>query len=97
MMRCNAGRRARPRPSAGVGLADGVIEAAQGRRARAPRAHRCMGRSRTTPSAHCCVLEHNLRGFNYFTTFPAFDFVVITNQSFGGGGKLSQTLPLLKR
>ena len=33
-------------------LADGVIEAAQGRRARAPRAHRCTGRSRTTPSAH---------------------------------------------
>ena len=35
-----------------MGLADGVIEAAQGRRARAPRAHRCTGRSRTTPSAH---------------------------------------------
>ena len=49
---CNAGRRARPRPSAGVGLADGVIEAAKGLRARAPRAHRCTGRSRTTPSAH---------------------------------------------
>ena len=49
---CNAGRRAPRRPSAGVELADGVIEAAQGRRARAPRAHRCTGRSRTTPSAH---------------------------------------------
>jgi len=35
-----------------VGLAEGVIEAAQGRRARSPRAHRCTGRSRTTPSAH---------------------------------------------
>ena len=33
-------------------LADVVIEAAQGRRGRAPRAHRCTGRSRTTPSAH---------------------------------------------
>jgi hypothetical protein len=43
---CNARRRARPRPCAGMGLADGVIEAAQGRRARAPRAHRCTGRSR---------------------------------------------------
>jgi hypothetical protein len=47
---CNAGRRAPRRPSAGVELADGVIEATvtQGRRARAPRAHRCTGRSRTT-------------------------------------------------
>ena len=36
-----------PNPgSAGVELADGVIEAAQGRHARAPRAHRCTGRSR---------------------------------------------------
>ena len=24
----------------------------------------------------------NLRGFNYFTPFPAFDFVVITNQRY---------------
>jgi hypothetical protein len=30
-------------PSAGVELADGVVEAAQVRRARAPRAHRCTG------------------------------------------------------
>ena len=46
---CNAAARARRRPSAGVKLADGIIEAAQGRRARVARAHRCTGPSRTTP------------------------------------------------
>jgi hypothetical protein len=40
-----------------VELADGVIEAAQGRRARAPRVHRCTGRSRTTPSAHSATFS----------------------------------------
>jgi len=38
-----------------VEVADGVIEAAQVRRARAPRDHRCTG-SRTTPSAFCDFL-----------------------------------------
>jgi hypothetical protein len=41
----------RARPSAGVQLADGVIEAALGRRARSARAHRGPGPSRTTPCA----------------------------------------------
>ncbi len=40
---CNAGRRAPRRPSAGVELADGVIEATPGRRARARRAHDARG------------------------------------------------------
>jgi hypothetical protein len=44
-----------------VELADGVFEAAQGRRARAPRAHRCTGRSRTTPSAHSATFFGQLR------------------------------------
>ena len=60
---CNAGRRAPRRPSAGVELADGVIEAAQGRRARAPRAHRCTGRSRTTQ-----VLPRSPRGVGLHET-----------------------------
>ena len=42
-------------------LADGVVEAAQGRRARAPRAHRCTGRSRTTPSAHSATFFGQLQ------------------------------------
>jgi len=41
-------RCARARPSAGVELADGVIQAAQGRRARSARAHRGPRPSRTT-------------------------------------------------
>ena len=28
---------------------------------------------------HSCDINRDLRGFNYFTTFPDFDFVVITN------------------
>jgi len=61
-----------------VELADGVIEAAQGRRARGPRAHRCTGRSRTPPSAHSGRQQKKqktskvVNAFNGEEKFPGF-------------------------
>ena len=48
-------------------LAGGVIEAAQGRRARAPRAHRCTGRSHDPVRAFC----------DFFWAVAKFTFVYV--------------------
>jgi hypothetical protein len=50
VVRAGAHRGGGPPPA--WSFADGVMEAAQGRRARVARAHRCTGPSRTTPCAH---------------------------------------------
>jgi hypothetical protein len=56
-----------------VGLADGVIEAAQGRRARGPRAHRCTGRSRTPPRQQKKQKTSKVvNAFNGEEKFPGF-------------------------
>jgi len=63
---CNSAGRARRRPSAGVELADGAIEAAQGHRIRVARAQRCTGPSRTTPFTHSADFLSNCHsGINF--------------------------------